>query len=110
MIISLQDNGTDGSIVDLEPGEYMGQGQGTASSKYGKVFVSGVDAQCGFEKLSSDQSSIQVTAVGPKSSALSVSIDVHFTSGDSLQGSISASAGCDEAGVDSYLNRNPQCG
>jgi hypothetical protein len=110
VIISLQENGADGSVVDLEPGSFVTQGQGMASSKYGEVFVSGVDAQCAFSKLFSDQSSIQITAVGLKSSPVSASIDVHFTSGDSLQGSISASVGCDEASVDKYLNRSPQCG
>jgi hypothetical protein len=110
VIISLQENAADGSVVDLEVGSFVTQGQGTVSAKYGEVFVSGVDAQCGFSKLSSDQSSIRVTAVGPGSRPVSASIDVHFTSGDSLQGSISASSGCDEAAVDAYLNRTPKCG
>jgi hypothetical protein len=108
-IISLQQNGADGSVVDLSEGQFEAQGQGTPSSRFGEVFLSGVDAQCGFDKLSADQSSIQVTAVGQKSSPVSASIDVHFTSGDALQGSISASAGCDEAAVDEYLNHNPKC-
>jgi len=63
-----------------------------------------------FSKLSSDQSSIQVTSVGAKSTPVSLSLDVHFTSGDTLRGSISAATGCDEAAVDAYLNRSPQCG
>jgi hypothetical protein len=109
-IISLQENGADGSVVDLSVGQFLTQGQGTPSSRYGEVFLSGVDAQCGFNKLFSDQSSIQVTAVGPKSSPVAVTLDVHFTSGDTLQGSISASVGCDEAAVDEYLNSNPKCG
>jgi len=109
VIISLQENAADGSVVDLELGSFVTHGQGTASAKYGEVFVSGVDAQCGFDKLSSDQSSIQVTSVGPKSRPVSASINVHFTSGDSLQGNIAASIPCDEAAVDAYLNRNPKC-
>jgi hypothetical protein len=108
-IVSLQENGADGSVVDLDAGQFVTQGQGTASSRYGDVFVSGVDAQCGLSKLSSDQSSIQVTSVGPKSSPVSVSINIHFTSGDTLQGSISASVGCDETAVDAYLNGSPKC-
>ena len=109
VIVSLQENAADGSVVDLEVGSFVAHGQGTASAKYGEVFVSGVDAQCGFDKLFSDQSSIQITSVGPKSSPVSAAIDVHFTSGDSLQGDISAASGCDEAAVDAYLNRNPKC-
>jgi hypothetical protein len=109
-IVLLQENGADGSVVDLDAGQFVTQGQGTPSSRYGELFVSGVDAQCQFDKLVSDQSSIQVTAVGPKSSPVSASIDVHFSSGDALHGSISASADCDEAAADEYLNRNPQCG
>ncbi|MES1177530.1 MAG: hypothetical protein ABUL62_24620 [Myxococcales bacterium] len=57
----------------------------------------------------SDHSSIQVTAVGPKSSSVSASINVHFTSGDALEGTVSASANCDDAVVDAYLNGNPKC-
>jgi hypothetical protein len=109
-IVSLQENGADGSVVDLTVGQFVTQGQGTPSSQYGEVFLSGVDAQCGFNKLFSDQSAIQVTSVGPKSSPVSASIDVHFTSGDALRGTTSASAGCDEAAVDEYLNGNPKCG
>jgi hypothetical protein len=109
-VVLLQENAADGSVVDLDVGQFMTQGQGSPSSRYGEVFLSGVDAQCGFNKLFSDQSSIQVTSVGPKSSPVSVSIDVHFTSGDALQGTVSASAGCDEAAVDEYLNGNPKCG
>jgi len=109
-IISLQQNGADGSVVDLDVGQFGSEGQGTPSSRYGEVFLSGVDAQCGFNKLFSDQSSIQVTSVGPKSSPVSVSIDVRFTSGDALQGTVSASAGCEEAAVDAYLNGSPKCG
>jgi hypothetical protein len=108
-IISLQENGADGSVVDLDVGQFVTQGQGTPSSRYGEVFLSGVDAQCGFNKLFSDQSSIQVTSVGPKSSPVSASINVHFTSGDTLRGSVSASVGCDEAAVDEYLNGSPKC-
>jgi hypothetical protein len=107
--VSLEETAADGSVVDLDPGQFVTQGQGMPSSRYGEVFLSEVDAQCNFNKLFSDQSSIQVTSVGPKSSPVSVSIDVHFTSGDSLQGSISAATGCDEAAVDEYLNRNPKC-
>jgi hypothetical protein len=110
VIVSLQENGADGSVVDLTVGQFVTQGQGSPSSRYGEVFLSGVDAQCGFNKLFSDQSSIQVTSVGPKSGPVSASIDVHFTSGDALQGSVSASTGCDEAAVDEYLNDNPKCG
>ena len=88
-IISLQENGADGSVVDLDPGQFVTQGQGTPSFRYGEVFLSGVDAQCGSSKLFSDQSSIQVTSVGPKSSPVSASIDVHFTSGDTLRGEAS---------------------
>ena len=44
-----------------------------------------------------------------QTSPVSAAIDVHFTSGDSLQGDISAASGCDEAAVDAYLNRNPKC-
>lgn len=109
-ILSLQENAADGSVVDLDVGQFVTTGQGTPASRYGEVFLSEVNAQCGFGKLFSDQSSIEVTAVGPKSSPVSVSIDVHFTSGDALQGSISASVGCDEAAVDKYLNGNPKCG
>jgi hypothetical protein len=43
--------------------------------------------------------SIQVTSVGPKRSPVSASINVHFTSGDTLQGRISAPIGCYEAAV-----------
>lgn len=109
VIVSLQENGADGAVVDLDPGQYVNQGQGTPSSRYGAVFLSGVDGQCGFSKLFSDQSSIQVTSVGPNSSAVTAAIDVHFTSGDALHGSVSASVGCDEAAVDEYLNRNSAC-
>ena len=110
VIVSLQENGADGSVVDLDVGQFVTTGQGTPSSRYGEVFLSEVNAQCGFGKLFSDQSSIQITSVGPQSTPVSVSIDVHFTSGDALQGSISASVGCDEAAVDKYLNGNPTCG
>jgi hypothetical protein len=110
VIISLQENGADGSVVDLNVGQFVTQGQGTPSSQYGEVFLSEVDAQCGFNKLFSDQSSIQVTSVGPKSSPVTASVDVHFTSGDALEGSVSASVGCDETAVDEYLNGSPKCG
>jgi hypothetical protein len=110
LIVSLEEHGADGSVVDLDTGQFVTQGQGTPSSRYGEAFLSAVDAQCNFDKLFSDQSSIQVTSVGSKSSPVSVSINVHFTSGDALQGSISASTGCDEATVDEYLNGNPTCG
>jgi hypothetical protein len=60
VIVSLQENGADGSVVDLTVGQFVTQGQGSPSSRYGEVFLSGVDAQCGFNKLFSDQSSIQV--------------------------------------------------
>jgi hypothetical protein len=109
-ILSLQENGADGSVVDLDVGKFVTQGQGSPSSRYGEVFLSGVNAQCAFNKLFSDRSSIQVTTVGPKSSPVTASIDVHFTSGDALQGTVSAYAGCDEAAVDEYLNGTPKCG
>ena len=109
-IVSLQESGADGSVVDLDVGQFVTEGQGTPSSRYGEVFLSGVDARCGFNKLSSTQSSIQVTSVGPNSSPVSASINVHFTSGDALQGIVSASAGCGEAAVDEYLNGTPKCG
>jgi hypothetical protein len=108
-IVSLQENGADGSVVDLDAGPFVTQGQGTPSSRYGEVFLSEVDAQCQSNKLFSDQSSIQVTAVGPKNDPVSAAINVHFTSGDALRGSISASVGCDEAAVDGYLNGSPKC-
>lgn len=108
-IISLQENGADGSVVDLSAGQFEARGQGTPSSRFGDVFLSKVDAQCGFDKLATDRSSIQVTAVGEKSSPVSASIDVHFTNGDALRGSISASVGCDEVAVDEYLNHSPKC-
>jgi hypothetical protein len=107
--MSLEEAAADGSVVDLDPGEFLTQGQGMPSTRYGEVFLSAVDAQCNFNKLFSDQSSIQVTSAGPKSSPVSVSVDVHFTSGDSLQGNVSATTGCDEAAVDEFLNRNPKC-
>jgi hypothetical protein len=110
VIVSLQENAADDSVVDLDVGQFVTTGQGTPSSRYGEVFLSEVNAQCEFGKLFSDQSSIAVTSVGPKSTPVSVSIDVHFTSGDALQGSVSASVGCDEAAVDKYLNGNPTCG
>jgi hypothetical protein len=88
----------------------MNDAQGAPGARYGAVFVSGVDAECSSNKLFSDRSSIQVTSVGTQSAPVSVSIDVHFASGDALQGTISASAGCDETAADQYLNRSPQCG
>lgn len=110
VIVSLEKTGADGAVVDLGPGQFVAQGQGTPSSSYGEVFVSGVDVQCRFDKLFSDQSSIQVTAVGPQSNPVTVSIDVHFTSGDSLHGIVSAATGCDEALRDKYLNGSWKCG
>jgi len=111
VVVSLQRNGADGKVVDLDVGQYAKDGQGTPSSRYGELFLSGVDAQCAFEKSSaSDRSSIHVTSVGPGSTQVSVTVDVHFASGDELQGSISASTGCDEAAVDQYLNSSAKCG
>jgi hypothetical protein len=109
VIVSLEQAGADGAVAELQPGQFLAQGQGTPLSRYGEVFLNAVDAQCGFDKLFSDQSSIQVDSVGPAGSSLSVSLDVHFTSGDSLQGSLSATASCDEAAVDEYLNGGPKC-
>jgi hypothetical protein len=110
VIVSLEETGSDGSVVDLDPGQFVTQGEGTPGSRYGEMFLSAVDAECIFNKLFSDQSSIQVTAAGPKSDPVTVSLDVHFTSGDTLQGTVSAATGCDEAAVDEYLNGNPKCG
>ena len=110
VIVSLEETGSDGSVVDLDPGQFVTQGEGTPGSRYGEMFLSAVDAGCNFNKLFSDQSSIQVTAAGPKSDPVTVSVDVHFTNGDSLQGTVSAATACDEAAVDEYLNGNPKCG
>jgi len=111
VVISLQRNGADGKVVDLDVGQYASNGQGTPSSRYGALFLSGVDAQCAFEKSSeSDRSSIQVTSVGPGSTQVSVTVDVHFASGDEIQGRVSASTGCDETAVDQYLNSSAKCG
>jgi hypothetical protein len=110
MVVSLEEHGPDGSVIDLNEGQFVTDGQGTPSSRYGEAFLSQLDAQCSFNKLFSDQSSIQVTSVGPNSAPVTVSIDVHFTSGDSLQGTISATTGCDESAVDEYLNTSPHCG
>ncbi len=107
--VSLEETAADGSVIDLATGDFVTEGQGMPSTRYGEVFLSEVDAQCNFNKLFSDQSSIQVTSAGPKSSPVSVSIDVHFTSGDSLKGSVSATTGCDETAVDEYLNGSPKC-
>ena len=111
-IIALEQRGADGTIEDLGSGVFLSTGQGDPSSAWGDVFLSRVTASCGFGKLFSDQSSIRVTSVGPKSAPVSLSLDVHFTSGDSLQGNASALASetCDETAVDEYLNRNPTCG
>jgi hypothetical protein len=38
-------------MFDLDVGQFVMQGQGSPSSRYGEVFLSGVDAQCGFNKL-----------------------------------------------------------
>ena len=110
LIVSLEQHAADGSVVDLSTGDFVTTGQGDPSSRYGEMFGSEVNAQCGFGKLFSDQSSIQVTSVGPNSSPVSVSVNVHFTSGDAVQGSLSASVGCDEAAVDEFLNGSPKCG
>jgi hypothetical protein len=109
LTIALEQRGADDSVVDLDVGQFVTGGQGAPSSRYGEMFLSRLNAQCGFGQVFSDQSSIQVTAVGPKSSPVSLSVNVHFTSGDSIQGSISAAAGCDEGSVDAYLNDSPKC-
>jgi len=110
VIVALEQSAADGSLVYLDPGQFTDQGQGTPLSHYGEVFLGDVDVQCHYSKLFTDQSSIQVTAAGPKSSPVSLTLDVHFTSGDSLKGSISATTECDETAVDTYLNSSPICG
>jgi len=110
IVVSLEEHAADGAITDLSVGSFVVDGQGSPSSRYGELFLSRVDAKCQFDKLFTDQSSIQVTQVGSNSAPVTVSVDVHLTSGESLAGSISATAGCDEAAVDRYLNTSPQCG
>ncbi len=98
--------------VRLEQPEPVTTGTfGTAgASHYGDVYASSVDAACSFDKLFTDAVEIDITSAGDAGATLSGSITAHYTDGESLTGQFSASSGCDETAVDTYLNRNPTCG
>jgi hypothetical protein len=108
--IRLEQRDASGSIVPLTPGTFSADGESMPNSRFGDVYVSGVNAQCGFDKDSTDQVSIQVTAVSASDNSISISLTAHFKSGASLTGSVSATGGCDQVVVDNYLNSSPKCG
>jgi hypothetical protein len=110
LIILLEQRGTDGAIVVPTPGSFTSSGQGTPSSRYGDVFGGSVDAKCAFSKFSSTSMTIDVGTVGAAGASVSGTISATFDNGNSLSGSFSASATCDEAAVDAWLNANPKCG
>ncbi|HWZ87885.1 MAG TPA: hypothetical protein VNW92_03520 [Polyangiaceae bacterium] len=110
VIVRLEQRDANAAITALTSGTFTTTGEGTPSSRYGDVSVSGVDAQCGFSKDFTDQVSIEVTAAGADGTSATVDLNAHFSQGGSLMGGVTASVPCDQTAVDDYLNRNPKCG
>lgn len=93
-------------IISLEQVQLATGTFSTTTSPRGDVYFSAVDAQCAFSKEFTDQVQINVSQVGPP---VAGTFTAHYQNGDAITAVFSASASCDEAAVDFYLNRNPTC-
>jgi hypothetical protein len=109
VLVRLEQRGADGAITALSAGSFDGTGEGQPSSRFADVYGSAVDAACHLTKFFQNREVISVTQVDSGSTPIAGSIDVTFDSGDSLKGSFSVSATCDETAVDAWLNGSARC-
>jgi hypothetical protein len=109
LVMQLEQRDDDGALVPVEAGQFAPSDDATASSRYGDVFADAVDSECAFTKLFANQVAIDVGKVGDDGASVDGTLTAHYTNGEALAGKFSASASCDAAAVDRYLNASPSC-